>query len=296
MARWLILVALLLLLPLLGPGLAAPGEGPSVASVQAFSILVDGQVATGLIGVPASGSSNVLVVMCHGRGGSAAAFANELAIVANHGWLGVAMDFRGPGTYNVYNGEADTLAATRFLQARHPITRTVLWSFSMGGHVAGMAAMDGPGLYDIWVNAAGISNWAEVWALNSVVAGDSEAVAHDAGGPPYAVPLVYVDRSPGLNPMGFLDSGLQHAYLIYGAGDMAVPSDQGQQLALNLLHQNVPVSMYTAVRTADPTDLPGHMKMGFNLVLDRAAGQPPGPLPFVEGIADLSTGSYTPAS
>jgi hypothetical protein len=164
----------------------------------------------------------------------------------------------------------------------------------MGGHVSGLAIMDGPDVYDMWVDASAVTNWIEWWVEISATEDDGDTIAHDAGGTPTEVPLVYVDRSPALNPTAFLASGLERAYLIAGLGDTTATPDDAQQLAVNLAHQGVPVSLYMAIDSGDPAEPPGHRKYGFDLVLDRAEEPPSTPVPFVEGVYDVSTEAYTP--
>lgn len=309
MRAGLLLAALLAL-----PVVSLPAEAPEAqaGTVVPFSVIVDGQVARGLAGIPASGTGTVLVVLCHGFGGSAAGFRNVLQDLANRGYLAVAMDYRGPqSAWKVSAGADDTVAATRALLAAHPgVQRTIVWGISMGGQVSGLAIMRAPGLFDYWVSGVGVSNWPEAWLDVPFARAAMEA---EAGGTPLQVPQTYVERSPALNITAFRDSGLRRAYLLHATGDPLVPATHGQELAANLLAQGNAVTAYTiatqrgtrvclvnvtGVCQSVPPEVgivpAGHVGGGYNIVLAKAAGSPDPPAPFLEGVYDLTTGAFQP--
>jgi dipeptidyl aminopeptidase/acylaminoacyl peptidase len=282
-------LAALLALPLVPPAQGDAGH------VVPFSVLVDGQVATGLLGIPASGASAALVVMCHGYGGSASGWQAQLQDLADRGYLAVAMDYRGDG-WNVFNGSADTIAAARALRAQHPeVQRTVLWGFSMGGQVSGLAVMRAHGLFDYWLDSDGAVDWLETFPLSP------RALSHEAGGYPWEVPQVWLDNAPALNQTGFLGSGLARAYITHGSADPLVTIDQGQQLFVNLVRQGVPVSFYVVATGpgprvgGQPLPLPAmHAPWGYGIVLAKAAGLPDPADAAVQGVHDATLGLYVP--
>lgn len=307
-----VLLAALLALPVVSLSAVAPEADAGV--VLPLTVLVDGQLASGLVGIPASGTSDVLVALAHGFGGSAAGFRGTLQDLANRGYLGVAMDYRGPqGAWKVSAGADDTVAATRALLAAHPgVDRTILWGISMGGQVSGLAIMRAPGLFDYWVSSVGVSNWPEAWLDVPFARAAMEA---EAGGTPLDKPGLYIERSPALNLTAFRESGLRRAYLLHGTGDPLVPLTHGQELAANLLAQGNAVTAYaittqrgtrvclvnvTGVCTNVPPEVgivpAGHVGVGYNIVLAKAAGSPDPPAPFLEGVYDLTTNMFQPAA
>jgi pimeloyl-ACP methyl ester carboxylesterase len=286
--------------------------------VQPFSILVHGQLAAGLLGVPASGTSTVLVVICHGFGGTANGLRNQLLDLATRGYLAVAMDYRGPQrAWKVDAGADDTVAATRFLQARHPIARTVLWGGSMGGQVSGLAILRAPDAFNYWIDSVGVADLPEEWAVLHVTLPEAASAIEDAmSGTPADHPRKWADVSPALNATGYAPaaSHLHRAYLFHASGDTLVPFDQGPQLALNLAAQGVAVNGYIVAtfrsplwcasvqggpvctpRLPQPVPVPAvHFGWGYDLVLARAASEAPSGLPFVLGAYDNSTATFVP--
>jgi pimeloyl-ACP methyl ester carboxylesterase len=134
------------------------GMGASPATLQPYSVLVEGQEATGVYAYPA-GTPTALVVIGHGLGGSANGMAPFVEAAAREGALAVALDYRGFWrAYKVFNGAEDTAAAVNDLVARCGDLPVILWGVSMGGHVSSLAVMQNPGLADYVVLDAAPSN------------------------------------------------------------------------------------------------------------------------------------------
>lgn len=254
-----------------------PGTATAATPVTAYSLVVDGQTATGRAVLPA-GAPTVLVVFCHGFGGAANNFDGYLADVANRGWAGVSMDYRGAqGAWKVATGWRDTVAATLDLQARYPsIQRTIIWGISMGGEVSGLSvAFAPPGTYDYWVEDAGVENLAEEWAT---VPGFQPAIQAETGGTPAEVPQAYVDRSPIAQTAGIAAQGLRRAYVNHAAGDTIVTPTQAQEMTAALASAGVPVSTYTYLGA-------GHVGgWGYQQVVEKGLGLPDWAAPVVEGV------------
>lgn len=293
-----LLVLLLLLAPFALP--VAPASG---GSVQSYQITVDGQTATGLLGVPADPNPTVLIVMAHGFGGAANSFGGDYQWIADNGWLALGMDYRGPqGAWKVETGWKDTLAATLDVQARYPsVTRTILWGISMGGEVSGLAIAHAPrGTYQYWVDDAGVQNLAEEWAEVPSFQG---AIQAETGGTPAEVPQAYADRSPALQADAIAAEGLSRAYFFHYPNDNVVPITHARETWSGLAARGVPVSFYSAVGAPLPSVPPGvppptptcHCASGAQAVIERALGLPDWPSN-VEGVVAPVVGYAPPLS
>jgi pimeloyl-ACP methyl ester carboxylesterase len=253
-----------------------------------YTLTVDGQTATGRAVLP-TGSPTVLVVFCHGFGGAANNFDGYLADVANRGWAGVSMDYRGAqGAWKVLTGWHDTVAATQDMKARYPsITTTIIWGISMGGEVSGLSvAYSPPGTYQYWVEDAGVENLVEEWAT---VTGFQGAIQAETGGTPADVPQAYVDRSPIAQVTGIAAQGLKRAFVNHAAGDTTVTPTQAQEITAALVGARVPVSTYTWAGQ-------GHVGgWGYQEVVEKGLGLPDWPAPLVEGVIG-PTGFVPPTS
>lgn len=190
-----------------------------------------------------------LVVYAHGWGDTAASNAAYVEeVVARTGASAVAMNFRGPPHgWNVHTGAEDTLAATRWYQRTHPAIRTtLLWGWSMGGLVSGIALADAPkGTYDYWLSSFGMADdfdaWASLGTLNPVAARDVE---RDAGGcSPTTCARTYVERSPALRAR---EMQVRRAFFVHGIGDPLVPIEETREMAA-ALHRHGIDSDYTPV-------------------------------------------------
>jgi acetyl esterase/lipase len=261
---------------LLLAGLPAAGGEVGTSGVQAYTVTVGGQVATGLLAVPANPAPAVLLVFCHGFGGAASNFNGNLADAANRGYLAVAMDYRGAqSAWKVWTGWQDTLAATLDLRARYPsVQRTIVWGISMGGEVSGLAVAYAPaGTYQYWVEDAGVEDLVEEWATEP---GFQGAIQAETGGNPAQVPQAYLDRSPVAHPLDIGREGLARAFLTHAAGDTIVTSTQADEMAAGLAAARVPFTLYAVPSTA-------HAGFSYDIVLDKAAGRADWPVPALAG-------------
>lgn len=219
---------------------------PARVSVRPVALTVDGERATGLRFERVGRRPRKLVVFAHGHGEAAEDFRPELTRLAEDtGAAVVAMDYRGPrGAWNVGAGARDTVAATRwYLRRNRRIRHTVLWGWSMGGMVSGMAAADAPELYDHWVASFPAVNAIGAWALFTALGLDDRTeLERDAGCSFAACPDRYVERSPSLLA-GRME--VRRAILLHGMGDLTSPYEQSREMQLALVAAGVPVSLYT---------------------------------------------------
>lgn len=75
----------------------------------------------------------------------------------------------------------------------------------------------------------------------------------EAGELPDAMLAKMVETSPALNEAAWTNSGLTHAYLVYGSADTLVPADHGVQLHRTLVSQGIPSDLYIAAYRGAPT-------------------------------------------
>jgi pimeloyl-ACP methyl ester carboxylesterase len=253
----LALAALCLPLAAAVPASAGSGDGDH-ASVVPFALVVNGEVATGLLGVPSGGVAwgGALAVFCHGYGQSASTWYDHLLATAQRGDFAVAMDYGG--LFDVARGAAWTLAAAQQLRQAPGVQRAVLFGVSMGGEVCGMAAAQanasGARPFDGFLEAEPLTMLAETWA-EAVAVGDPARgqIEQECGGTPVAAPQAYVARSPLLLAPGIAPEVAQ-AVVVQAAYDGRVPYDQGRSFSLALRGLGVPTDMYTLLR-GNPGDL-----------------------------------------
>jgi len=220
---------------LAGLDVATPGLHP-------VQLPVDGQTASGLVAIPASGTSSTLVVLAKGFGGDVDQWRPLMQDLASRGALVVAMQYRGPdGAWKVDTAVADTLAATQALQAAHPeVERTILFGYSMGGEVTGLAVARAPtGTYTDWIEGSGVMDLAAEWRE---VVTFQPAIEAAAGGRPDQVAARYDELSPLRQVQGIATQGLRRAYLVHGSADTVVPAEQSDRMADALAQAGVPVS------------------------------------------------------
>jgi pimeloyl-ACP methyl ester carboxylesterase len=128
------------------------------ATLQPYSLTVEGQPATGVYAYPAN-PPTAIVLIGHGLGGTGNGMAPFVEAAAREGALAVALDFRGyKRAYKVFDGAEDTAAAVHDLRARCGDLPVILWGVSMGGHVSSLAVMQNPGIADYVVLDAAPSN------------------------------------------------------------------------------------------------------------------------------------------
>jgi dienelactone hydrolase len=269
------------LLPILlalvaAPALAVGLPGPAPGAAVPYAVLVDGESATGLLALPAHGNPTALLVACHGYGGAAEGYRGLLEQASARGFAALAMDYRGErAAWKVWAGWKDTVAATLDIQARFPsVERTVVFGFSMGGEVGGLAvAYAPPGTYDHWVSDAGVLNLTrehEHWPLFHPV------IEAETGGKPQEVPQAYAARSPVALADRIAASGVQRAFLTHADRDWLVSADQSDEMALALVLAGQAMSHY-GHGSED------HRSPGAVIALAKAAGEPDWALPAVWG-------------
>jgi pimeloyl-ACP methyl ester carboxylesterase len=232
-------------------GADPPTAAQGAARVEAIALDVEGQTAQGLVGIPAS-EPTTLVVFAHPWSTPAETYRDALLGFAQQGVLGVAMDFRGEvQDFKVNAGVQDTVAATLALQGGHPtIDRTLLYGYSMGGEVSFLAvAAAPPGTYDYVFDGAGVTDLAALW--RSFVAA-RPAIEKETGGTPTDVPGAYSQRSPVEQVAGLADKGVARYFIVHGAGDAPVPVEQAERLYSRMADAGLPVSYYVVTTNHDP--------------------------------------------
>ncbi|MGX1774507.1 alpha/beta hydrolase family protein [Nocardia brasiliensis] len=254
---------------------AAEAECVPEVGVRAVALTVDGEEATGRVYEPSGCGVTApakLVVAVHGHDGSSADYAGYLMSISRRtGTPVLSMDLRSAdsvwrtGEWNLWAGQRDIVAATQWYRGEQPtIERTVLWGWSQGGIMSGLAAMHGPrGLFDYWVDNYGPADDFTMWlAAGKVDPALPGQIERDAGGcPPFVCPQAYIERSPALLA-DRLD--VRRTFLIHGTGDDVVPYPTTLEMRAGLLAAGKPVSMYTVVtgRDLNGTVVPGDHSVG----------------------------------
>jgi pimeloyl-ACP methyl ester carboxylesterase len=279
------LVALTAIVPVAG---ARPRTGPPIRPARCidhaneampFTVVVEGQKATGHYSVPDS-RPTALVVIDHGYGHSSYSWiehmkrmSEELDVVA------VAMDYRGttfqeqpwpkdgvPSTrgWRVMEGAEDSIAAAKLLQTTcSSIEETVIFGVSMGGNTSGLAlalaAEEKQGndpLFDYWIDAEGAVNVTGTYfGARALAAGNEfaknahEDIVQEMGGVEFEEnPEPYLEHSVVSRIEEIEASGVKGVVIIHGANDGLVPINQSRELVSELVDQEIPVDMYTALR------------------------------------------------
>ncbi|MFQ6393990.1 alpha/beta hydrolase family protein [Nocardia sp. KC 131] len=262
---------------LVAPTVSADPECQVRVAVRPVTLTVDGEDATGLVYEPyrcAPGDlvPRDLVTAVHGHDGSAADYAGYLTSIAQRtGTPIVSMDLRSAtsewktGEWNLWAGWRDIVAATQWYKNEHTsIVRTVLWGWSQGAIMSGLAVAHGPrGLFDYWVDNYGPADDFTMWLASAGV--DPKLLAqieHDAGGcSPATCPGAYLERSPALLA-GRMD--IERAFLVHGTSDDVVPYATSVEMRAGLLAAGKPTSMYTVVtgRNLNGAVVPGDHSVG----------------------------------
>lgn len=228
------------------------GASWRTAQTESYAVALDGgEVATGIVGVPAE-APTTLVVLAHPWSVPAEAFRDPLQELAEAGVLAVAMEFRGArDDYKVKAGVEDTVAAALDLQGLYPtIDRTLLFGHSMGGQVALLAAATAPPeTFDYVFVGAGVTDLEALWHANVPV---RPYVERETGGTPMEAPAEYTRRSPIDRVAGLAAQGVARYFLVYGSGDPAVPLDHAERLYKALDAAGLPVSYYVVTTDEDP--------------------------------------------
>lgn len=310
--------ALLLALPLLPPASA------SHVAVERYSVTVDGETAQGWLAYPTTAPPTTLLVYGHGCCGKPDQSAFVRSYAEAYGVVAVAMDYRGPGGWDVMKGSRDLVAATVDLQARFPIQRTVVWGVSMGGETTGMAVAQRSDLYDYWVDTFGVTNLFEEFVALGHYPGVSpnpndpgnptrSAIVAETGGTPLTAPQAYADRSPVLMADDMV--GLRRAYVTHGVGDLVVPYSMSREMFESLRLAGVPATLWTVTTggggvqgpygaPAPPANAPvgpaahdGRGAHPSSWIVDQLLRglEPDAGAPHVEHVADLTTGQRVDA-
>ncbi|MEA3135764.1 MAG: hypothetical protein QOC71_45 [Thermoplasmata archaeon] len=239
---------------LLVPGCTQPlgtlaSLGP--AHVEPFAVDVGGQTAQGLLGIPPS-APTTLLVLAHPWTAPAESYRGDLQGFADQGVLALAMDFRGDvQDFKVRAGVEDTVTATLALQKEFPsVERTLLYGYSMGGEVSFLAvAVAPPGTYDYVFDGAGVTDLAALWRS---FAAARPSVEKETGGTPMDVPGEYGVRSPVERVGDLKDKGVTRYFIVHGAGDSPVPVEQAERLYSRMADAGLPVSYYVVTTNKDP--------------------------------------------
>ena len=236
------------------------------ATVERYSITVDGETALGWLGYPASATPTTLLVFGHGCCGKPDQSGMVSGYADAYGAVVVAMDYRGPGRWDVMKGHRDLIAATEDLKARFPtIGRTVIWGISMGGETTGMAVAARPDLYDYWVDTFGVVDLFQEFAALGLYPGVSADpnnpanptrswIVEETGGLPATVPEAYLARSPAYSAASM--RGITRAYISHGVGDLIVQYSQSRLMFANLVANGVPVTLHTVATRGGETQGP----------------------------------------
>ncbi|MET8873891.1 prolyl oligopeptidase family serine peptidase [Nocardia sp. NPDC004604] len=246
------------------PAASAEPECAVQVDIRPVTLTVDGEDATGRVYEPyrcAAGdlTPHDLVVAVHGHGGSSADFAGYMTSIASRTATPILlMDARSEtsvwrtGNWNLWAGWRDIVTATQWYKNEHPaIGRTVLWGWSQGGTMSGLAAAYGPpGLFDYWVDNYGPADDFAIWHTSAGIDPALPAqIERDAGGcAPTVCPQAYAERSPALLAARM---GMKRAFLIHGTSDDVVPYSSTLEMRAGLLAAGKPTSMYTIVSGRD---------------------------------------------
>ncbi|WP_228000817.1 alpha/beta hydrolase family protein [Nocardia australiensis] len=259
------------------PYVSAEPDCPVRVAVRPVTLSVVGEDATGRVYEPyrcAPGDlvAGDMVTAVHGHDGSSADYAGYLTAIAQRTATPiVSMDLRSAtsswktGEWNLWAGWQDIVAATQLYKDEHrSISRTVLWGWSQGGTMSGLAVAHGPrGLFDFWVDNYGPADDFTMWAASAGVDPKLPAqIEHDAGGcPPVSCPQAYAERSPVLLAARM---GMKRAFLIHGTSDGVVPYAASVEMRAGLLAAGKPTSMYTIVtgRDLNGAIVPGDHSVG----------------------------------
>lgn len=238
-----------LLLPLLL--IAPPAPAAEDATVADLYVEVDGETAHGLLATPAGEPTSIVVVL-HGYTHQAESHRGHLLDLAERGAVAFAMDYRGPvDGFPLRAGADDTIAALDLVRARHPDVEEIhLFSVSMGTAVASMVLAERP-VFDVWVDAEGLSMLHETWAGatalspsgNPTAVRAAQAIEQETGGTPADAPAAYAERSAALRAAEY--AHLRGAYVLHGLNDGLVPYDQGREMAAALRAVGVPTDVHT---------------------------------------------------
>lgn len=258
------LIALAALVPFV-PAVSA------ASSVVDYTVVVGDEVAHGLLSVPES-SPSTLVVVTHGWGHTAESHRGHLQALADEGYLGVAMDFRGTG-FPLGAGAADTEAAVYDLLTAYPsVDEVVMFSVSMGTAPGAMVIADNPGLVSRWFLSEPMANLAETWAEASAVCpfvafacAPQQQIEAECGGTPVSQAECFRERVAVARVPEFV--GVRDAVVVHGVNDGLVPHNQGREVTAALRAHDVATDFYAVLRGdvgGEGTTLTGHGGSNFD--------------------------------
>lgn len=179
-------------------------------------------------------------------------------IVRRTGAIVVAPVYRGtvetgPGTSRgapLLAGAQDTIALARLYRGACGALPAVALGLSMGGTIAGLAAIEGAGLYDAWVGLNPMQD-AITASLVARLAGATDFADDldaEAGGTPLEAPAAYRRRSLYLRHPQLAASGIAGAVLIDASGDSSGAQLQSLGLDPLLRLAGLPLERHIALR------------------------------------------------
>ena len=246
----------------------------STDGVRPLEIVVEGEVATGLVALPAR-KANGLVVVGHGYGHTSASWAHHLRTMAERGLIAVAMDYRGMEItrdpegaivaargWPAMDGAEDLIAAARLFDARCSPPAVTLLGVSMGGNMTGLALAEagergirgrhGSPLFDYWIDVEGVVNLIETYlegraacATLGVGCREIEDMHRETGGPIEQRPEAYVERTVVARISDVAASGVRGVIVTHGVDDGLVPYNQAREISTELRLVGIPTEMRT---------------------------------------------------
>lgn len=243
--------------------------------VHLLRIPVEGEVAKGRFALPAREPTG-LVVIGHGYGHTSRSWKHHMQVMAKHGLIAAAMDYRGiqigrkprgGGSPTVrgwpaMDGAEDLIAAAQLFDAECAPPVVTLFGVSMGGNMTGLALAeagerairghDGSPLFDYWIDVEGVVNLIETYvegraACAAIGAGcrEIEDMHREAGGPIEQRPEAYVERTVVARIDDVRASGVRGAIVSHGVDDGLVPYNQSREISTELRVVGVPTEMRT---------------------------------------------------
>jgi acetyl esterase/lipase len=242
----------------------------SPGTFSLLSYTSGGQPAKALFAVPSRKPVGI-VVFDHGYSHTMYSWVRHMQRTARTlGVIVVTPDYRGqvdtfpakglPSSrgWRVSEGATDTNAVAQLFDRAclRGKGHNVLYSVSMGGNTAGLALAakprrsGGAPLWDEWVDVEGAANVLETYqgaralaGVNTFASHATEDIEAEMGGPPEAVPQVYLDRTVVARADDIAASGVKGVVMAHGVADGLVTHDISRQLQLRLRVLQVPVDV-----------------------------------------------------
>ena len=280
MKRLLSALVAMMLLGLPSAAHANPGCMDGDDGSIPFSLMVDGQEATGRYALPASYPTG-LVAFSHGYGHTSKSWDVHLRNAARDlNVIAVAMDYRGTQIINpeaeipssrgwrVAEGAADAIAASQLFDQSCPGMGTfVNMGVSMGGNTSGLIAAagakrtTGAPLFDYWIDVEGATNVIETYheasalaPVNTFAANAKADIEQEMGGTFAEKPDVYQERAVVTRADDIAASGVKGVVLVHGVDDGLVPYNQSREMAEALWNAGVGYDFYTVHRRDAQTE------------------------------------------